>query len=208
MRRDAVENRHRILDHAEVLFATHGLEVGFHRIANDLGIGVGTVYRHFPDHGALYLGLYERYRHRIDEFGEEMLQSPQGMPRVLAFIDSTIAFSVRRPVARGVAARVRQLNPERVQPMRWEAEVAESVRIAQETGELRSDADVTDVAIAAGMVADLAAVQEPQRSLVMPRMRALILDALRPEGASRPSLDTQSLALADVTALAHQEGRA
>ncbi|WP_166997713.1 TetR/AcrR family transcriptional regulator [Paramicrobacterium fandaimingii] len=206
-RRDAAENRERILDHAEQLFEIHGLETGFHRIANDLGIGVGTVYRHFPDRDALFLSLYERYHQRIEELGETMLTRPEGMPRVLAFIDSTIAFSARRPVARRVSARVRQAHPDQVRSSRWEPEISAAVRQAKEAGDLRDDVEVTDVAVLAGMLADLATIDEPRRSILLPRMRALTMDALRPVGQARPGLGTVALSVEDLTALAHQSGR-
>lgn len=206
-RRDAVQNRERILDHAEPLLEAEGLEVGFHRIAQELGVGVGTVYRHFPDRDALFLGLYERYLERIDELGEQLLTQPEGMPRVVAFIDGTIAFSVHRPVARRVSARVRQAHPEAVTVGRWADEVAAAVRAAQDAGELRGDATATDVAVLAGMVADLATVDEAQRSLLLPRMRAFVLDALRPTGSERPPLPTEPLSVSDITTMAHQHGR-
>jgi AcrR family transcriptional regulator len=47
-RADARRNRKRILDAAREQFAEHGLEVHIERIARSAGVGVGTVYRHFP----------------------------------------------------------------------------------------------------------------------------------------------------------------
>lgn len=46
-RRDGVVNREKILERAQELFATEGLKVSLHGIADDLGIGIDTVYRHF-----------------------------------------------------------------------------------------------------------------------------------------------------------------
>jgi AcrR family transcriptional regulator len=48
LRADAQRNRTRILEAAEVLFATEGIEVGVDTIAEKAGVGVGTLYRHFP----------------------------------------------------------------------------------------------------------------------------------------------------------------
>jgi len=47
-RSDARRNRERILEAARVEFAEHGLDVHMDRIARTAGVGVGTVYRHFP----------------------------------------------------------------------------------------------------------------------------------------------------------------
>jgi AcrR family transcriptional regulator len=48
MRADALRNRARILDAAEVVFAAEGIEVPVDLIAEKAGVGVGTLYRHFP----------------------------------------------------------------------------------------------------------------------------------------------------------------
>ncbi len=47
-RADAVRNRGRILDAAEVVFASEGIEAPVDLIAEKAGVGVGTLYRHFP----------------------------------------------------------------------------------------------------------------------------------------------------------------
>ncbi len=48
MRADAVRNRARILEAAEVVFASEGIEAPVDTIAEKAGVGVGTLYRHFP----------------------------------------------------------------------------------------------------------------------------------------------------------------
>jgi AcrR family transcriptional regulator len=54
MRADAVKNRQRILDAAEAIFATEGLAVPIDAVAERAGVGVGTLYRHFPTKEALF----------------------------------------------------------------------------------------------------------------------------------------------------------
>lgn len=53
MRADAVRNRQRILDAASSAFRAAGSGAQIEDIARSAGIGVGTVYRHFPDKRAL-----------------------------------------------------------------------------------------------------------------------------------------------------------
>jgi AcrR family transcriptional regulator len=48
MRADAVVNRQRILEAAEAVFSTEGVSVPIDTVAERAGVGVGTVYRHFP----------------------------------------------------------------------------------------------------------------------------------------------------------------
>jgi AcrR family transcriptional regulator len=54
MRADAVKNRQRILEAAEAIFATEGLAVPIDTVAERAGVGVGTLYRHFPTKEALF----------------------------------------------------------------------------------------------------------------------------------------------------------
>jgi len=54
MRADAVKNRQRILDAAEAVFASEGLSVPIDAVAERAGVGVGTLYRHFPTKEALF----------------------------------------------------------------------------------------------------------------------------------------------------------
>lgn len=54
MRADAVKNRARILEAAEEVFATQGVSVPIDTVAERAGLGVGTLYRHFPTKEALF----------------------------------------------------------------------------------------------------------------------------------------------------------
>ncbi len=54
MRADAVKNRARILAASEEIFATEGVSVPIDRVAEKAGLGVGTIYRHFPTKEALF----------------------------------------------------------------------------------------------------------------------------------------------------------
>src|ERR1700759_2475171 len=53
LRRDAAENRKRILDAAGRVFAEHGLDGSVEEVARVAGVGMGTLYRRFPTKQAL-----------------------------------------------------------------------------------------------------------------------------------------------------------
>ena len=69
MRADARRNRERILAAARTLFASDEPDVQIDDVAREAGVGVGTVYRHFPDKQAL-MGELVKERFRI--FNERM----------------------------------------------------------------------------------------------------------------------------------------
>jgi AcrR family transcriptional regulator len=58
-RADAARNRARILDAARGMLAETDLAPSMNELAKRAGVGVGTVYRHFPDHQVLLEGLAE-----------------------------------------------------------------------------------------------------------------------------------------------------
>jgi AcrR family transcriptional regulator len=66
-RADARRNRERILDAARVVFGARGHEAQMDDVAAAAGVGVGTVYRHFPDKESL---MAELVRQKFALFGE------------------------------------------------------------------------------------------------------------------------------------------
>ncbi|EQD50033.1 transcriptional regulator, TetR family, partial [mine drainage metagenome] len=60
LRRDAEENRDRILTAAHELFAANGLGVTLDDVAHHARLGVGTVYRRFPNKESLVEALFEQ----------------------------------------------------------------------------------------------------------------------------------------------------
>ena len=75
-RRDAVENRRRILEVAREAFAERGVDaVSMHQIGRAAGVGQGTLYRHFEHKGALCSALLAE---EIETFVGEMRRRTQG----------------------------------------------------------------------------------------------------------------------------------
>ncbi|MCB0829342.1 MAG: TetR/AcrR family transcriptional regulator [Solirubrobacterales bacterium] len=92
MRADARRNREKVLVAARELFARDGEGVQIEEIANHAGVGIGTVYRHFPTKGAL---LTEMVRTRFQRFTEialaaEEIEDPYEAVATL-FTESAIA---------------------------------------------------------------------------------------------------------------------
>ena len=66
-RADALRNRERIMASSRELFASRGAEAQMDEIAAHAGLGIGTLYRHFPDKHALLTAMA---RERFAEFNE------------------------------------------------------------------------------------------------------------------------------------------
>ena len=65
MRKDAVQNRARIMAAAREVFARHGFGATLDEVAAFAGVGVGTVYRHFPNKAAVINALFEESAERL-----------------------------------------------------------------------------------------------------------------------------------------------
>src|SRR3954447_6550607 len=84
-RKDVVRNRQRIVDAAKELFAARGLGVTLHDIARHAGVGVGTIYRHFPDKAELIDLLFEEQVERMEELAHRALADPDPWHAVVWF---------------------------------------------------------------------------------------------------------------------------
>ena len=70
LRKDALLNRQRIENKAIELFKQYGVEtISMNRISKELGIGMGTLYRHFKDKSDL---CYHIIEHDFDEIIQKM----------------------------------------------------------------------------------------------------------------------------------------
>jgi AcrR family transcriptional regulator len=67
-RADALRNRSRVLAAAEQVFVARGTSVSTEEVARAAGVGIGTVFRHFPTKAALIEAVF---RERLRRFGEE-----------------------------------------------------------------------------------------------------------------------------------------
>ncbi|HET6483084.1 MAG TPA: helix-turn-helix domain-containing protein [Actinoplanes sp.] len=68
-RADALRNRSRVLAAAEQVFVARGTSVSTEEVARAAGVGIGTVFRHFPTKAALIEAVF---RERLRRFGEEV----------------------------------------------------------------------------------------------------------------------------------------
>lgn len=76
LRADAARNRAKVLEAARAAFAERGAEAQMDDIAHRAGVGVGTVYRHFPTKEALAAALVEaRFEDKI-AYVRELLDEP------------------------------------------------------------------------------------------------------------------------------------
>src|SRR5499426_4129163 len=66
-RSDSVRNRELLLEAAAAVFGGGGPDASLDAVAKQAGVGIGTIYRHFPTREALYEAVY---RHEVEQLGE------------------------------------------------------------------------------------------------------------------------------------------
>lgn len=76
MRADAKQNKEQILQAAHKIFAEKGLSVPISEIARQAGIGIGTVYRHFPTKEALFSAVNISYKQKLAEEAKSLINHP------------------------------------------------------------------------------------------------------------------------------------
>jgi AcrR family transcriptional regulator len=76
MRSDARRNRERLLAAATAAFAEHGADAPLEDIARRAGVGIGTLYRHFPTRLALQEGVYRSQVDAVCARGRELSGDP------------------------------------------------------------------------------------------------------------------------------------
>src|SRR5437764_8517518 len=76
-RADACRNRDRLLDVAAEAFANCGIDASLENIAKCAGVGIGTLYRHYPNRDALIEAVY---RHNVDLLCDAACELSDSLP--------------------------------------------------------------------------------------------------------------------------------
>ncbi len=71
-RADALRNRDRLLEAAAEVFSAGGPDASLEAVAKRAGVGIGTLYRHFPTREALFEAVYRREVDQLSELAERL----------------------------------------------------------------------------------------------------------------------------------------
>jgi AcrR family transcriptional regulator len=187
-RRDAVRNRERILKAASIAFADKGLDVSMDAVAAAAGVGVGTVYRHFPRREHLVAALFDDRVDEVVEMAREAGEDPDAWHGLTSFLERAIELELGdRALAQvledpSLRARLLVRGTEDIRPP-----IDSLVRRAQAHGDLRRDIEATDFVLVKRAVTEVAAATRETAPDAWRRMLALLLDGLsHTEGQELP----------------------
>jgi AcrR family transcriptional regulator len=140
LRRDAENNRQRILAAARELFARRGLGVTLNDIAHFAGVGVGTVYRRFPDKSKLIEDLFEQRVQELVDLAHVGLADPDPWHGMTQFFEQALELQAQdmalKDLAFAMPDGLQSVRRVRAQLLPLTAELA---RRAQASGQLRVD---------------------------------------------------------------------
>jgi AcrR family transcriptional regulator len=75
-RADAVRNRELVLEAAKAVFSAGGADASLEAVARQAGVGIGTLYRHFPTREALFEAVYRREIDHLADLAEQLKREP------------------------------------------------------------------------------------------------------------------------------------
>ncbi|WP_035720623.1 TetR/AcrR family transcriptional regulator [Bradyrhizobium sp. ARR65] len=100
-RADAIRNRERVLEAAKAVFSAGGAEASLEAVARQAGVGIGTLYRHFPTREALYEAVYRREVEQLGELAENLKTEAKPVDALRRWLASNIEFVATK---KGMAA--------------------------------------------------------------------------------------------------------
>lgn len=183
-RADARRNRQRLVAAALAAFSASDQPVPLETIARDAGVGIGTLYRHFPSREALTEAVYRTELGRLCDGAAELVATmpPEQalrawMGRYADFVATKqgMAEALRAVIASGAVTSTETRQ-------RLSAAVRTLLDAGATAGSLRGDVAADDVV--AGLAGVLLACREPDQRQQIERLLDLLMDGLRPRADS------------------------
>jgi len=178
MRADAQRNRDALLEAASAAFAENGVDTSLEDVAKRAGVGIGTLYRHFPTRDALIEAAYRRGVEQMCDAADELRATHEGDEALELWMQRFVGYVATK---RGLAGALKLSGEGDHAELfayvheRIKTALAALTDAAAATGRVRSDVDGMDLIRALSgicMVSDQA--QEQARRLI-----TLLMDGLR-----------------------------
>jgi len=91
-RADALRNRERVLEAAKAVFSAGGPEASLEAVAKRAGVGIGTLYRHFPTREDLFEAVYRREVEQLSELAEHLCNAKDPVDALRRWLRSAVEF--------------------------------------------------------------------------------------------------------------------
>ena len=179
LRADAARNRESLLAVAAHAFATAETEPSMRAIAREAGVGVGTLYRHFPTREALVDAVYRDQVQRLTSGADDLLAAHPPAEAMRRWMD---LFAEWVATKRGMLGTLQaMIESGEISHTRTRTELRSAVGTVLSagagTGALRTDVDAEDVL--AALVGIFTVAGAPRQQAQAGRLLDLLMDGLR-----------------------------
>ena len=194
-----------MLDAARSLFAEQGFDAQMEDVARRAGVGVGTIYRHYPTKEApIQELLAERMRRLTVEARSARAEEPrawEAFARFLAAVADTQADD--RSLVQFIAGQIRAGDDLRLAQAELYTEMTSLIEAAQAEGSLRREIAPGDVPLLLSGVGRSIWITGEHAPVLTRRYLAVILDGLRAPGTT--SLPGHPLTLDDMSRILYRD---
>ena len=184
LRADARRNRDQIIAAARVIFGEYGPEVPMEEIARSAGVGVGTLYRRFPDRDALIRAVaVDNFSRVLDDARVAMAEEPTAWQALVRLLYQSVELQLTIQLAM-LSKKAREIVKDDPVIARLRddllLEVDTLVRGAQQEGDLRPDVGAGDVATLFALLLRQVESRRPEIAEVSTaRCIAIMIDGLQ-----------------------------
>ncbi len=177
-RADAKRNYERLVAAAREVFAQQGGGASMDSIAKEAGVGIGTLYRHFPKRIDLVEAVYREDVDELVRVAESVVAGMEPWPALVAWLEAFVRYATGKRRFLNELHEAFEKNPELriVSRDRIEGALSMVLTPAQEAGEVRSDLDGPDLMQLLGSMCMSASLTADQSA----RLLVMIEDGLRP----------------------------
>jgi AcrR family transcriptional regulator len=154
LRADARRNRDKLLAAATTAFAEAGTDASLEAVAKRAGVGIGTLYRHFPTREALIEAAYRNELERLTGSAPDLVAELEPDAALAEWMDRFVAYAAAKRGMKSALAAVGASHSDVFAGARRQLldAIAPLLAAGVEAGTLRSDVDAEDVLRAMGAV--------------------------------------------------------
>ena len=186
-RADALRNRDRVLEAAKTVFSAGGPDASLEAVAREAGVGIGTLYRHFPTREALYEAVYRREVEQLGEMAEQLKDDAAPVDALRRWLRSNVEFVATK---KGMAAALALAAgpPSELTAFSYDRltrAIALLLDRAVASGEIRSDVSAED--LLRTLVGMCLLHDQPGWQASVVRMLDVLIDGLRVKATASPA---------------------
>jgi AcrR family transcriptional regulator len=179
-RADALRNRVRLMETAKAAFADVGVDASFDEIARRAGVGIGTLYRHFPTRDAIVEAVY---RHEVEQLAgsaTRLIETSSPADALHAWMQLFVDYIATKKVIAAALGSIVGGAPDLYASTALKITGAISLLVdrAKAAGDIRTDVDPNDLLRALVGFTYGAASPDWQASAL--RLIDILMDGLRP----------------------------